>query len=277
MTHTDIFKSKSVQLDSETEKKAEIRPLTKTQIALAFGLPALMMLISFHWFMPWLQSIGLTPFESMIVAHTVPMALLLTAVLVMYHRVDGFALNWQAFSQRMRYPRLTFKAVLQGVGLFLFINLAYGLFAAIGQVLIVAGWVSVPANLPALLDPQMTLTTAAIENMVGENILGNWRVVVLYAIMLFFNIVAEELWWRGYILPRQEAAHGRFAWVWNGLLWAVFHLFKWWDLIGLLPVCLALAFVSQRTKDNWPAFIAHLLFNGMAFVIVITAVVITIG
>ena len=130
MTHINIIKGKSVRLDLETDKKAEIRPLNHKQTILAFGLPALMMVVSFHWFMPWLQSIGLTPFEGMVVAHTVPMALLLTAVL---------------------------------------------------------------------------------ENMVGANILCNWRVVVLYAIMLFFNIVAEELWWRGYILPRQEVAHGRFV------------------------------------------------------------------
>ena len=53
--------------------------------------------------------------------------------------------------------------------------------------------------------------------------------------MLIFNIVGEELWWRGYIFPRQEKQHGRFTWVLHGLLWTLFHAFKWWDLIGLVP------------------------------------------
>jgi membrane protease YdiL (CAAX protease family) len=65
--------------------------------------------------------------------------------------------------------------------------------------------------------------------------------------------------------------------VWHGLLWTAFHVFKWWDLIGLLPVCLAIAYVSQRTKNNWPAFIAHFLFNGLGLLGMVTAVITTIG
>ncbi len=60
----------------------------------------------------------------------------------------------------------------------------------------------------------------------------------------------------------------------HGLLWTLFHAFKWWDLIGLLPVCLGIAYVSQRTKNNWPALIAHFLFNGLALIIVAAAVIV---
>jgi hypothetical protein len=58
----------------------------------------------------------------------------------------------------------------------------------------------------------------------------------------------------------------------HGLLWWVFHIFKWWDLIGLLPVTLLLSYVSQRTQNNWPAFIAHYLLNGLGFLFVLGAV-----
>ncbi len=274
MLHT--IKERNVQLSSENKTMA-IRPLLNWQTALAFGIPALVMLVSFHWGMPWLQTVGLTPFESMIVTHTVPMALLLTSALVMIHKIDGYPLGWKTLSQRFRYPRLTLKAILQGLGLFIAIMLGYGLFNGLNLLLIEQGWLPVPDGLPALLDPHFSLTSAALDNMVGGQILGNWRVVVLYAIMLFFNIVGEELWWRGYILPRQEKRYGRFTWVWHGLLWTSFHTFIWWDMIGLLPVCLGIAYVSQRTKNNWPAFIAHLLFNGLALVGIIMATVTTIG
>jgi membrane protease YdiL (CAAX protease family) len=40
----------------------------------------------------------------------------------------------------------------------------------------------------------------------------------------------------------------------------------------LLPVCLVIAYVSQRTRNNWPALIAHGLFNGLALFLVIAAV-----
>ena len=85
--------------------------------------------------------------------------------------------------------------------------------------------------------------------------------------MLFFNIFGEELWWRGYVLPRQAKHFGKYACdLFHGLLWTLFHAFKWWDLIGLLPVCLSLSYVAQRRQSTWPGNIAHLLFNGLGFI-----------
>ncbi len=270
------IETRNIQLETSSNQ-LRIKPLGAWQTVLAFGLPTLMMVISFHWFMPWLQTIGLTPFESIVVAHTVPMGFLITAALVMYHEVDGYPLTWQAFSKRFRIPRISLKAVLQGLGLFIIMNLGYGIFNMVSAGFIAEGSLPIPENLPALLDPTVSLTSAVLDIMVGGQIMGNWGVVILYVVMLTFIIVGEELWWRGYILPRQEAAHGRFTWILHGLLWAAFHIFKWWDLIGLLPVCLALAYVSQRTKNNWPAIIAHYLFNGLALIFIIQAVVMTIG
>lgn len=262
------------QVENRAENgQATVRPLTNWHTVLAFGLPTLLMVISFHWAMPWLQNIGLTPFESLVVTHTVPMALLLTAAVVSYYRLDGFSGEWSAFRQRMRYPRLTRRAVLQGLGLFALIMVGYGVFNQMSLWFIGQGWLPLPKGLSALLDPRVTLGSSVLDEMVGGQILGNWGVVILYIVMLSFNIVGEELWWRGYLLPRQEKRYGRSAWVWHGLLWTAFHVFKWWDLIGLLPVCLAIAYVSQRTKNNWPAFIAHFLFNGLALAGVVAAVV----
>jgi Type II CAAX prenyl endopeptidase Rce1-like len=36
------------------------------------------------------------------------------------------------------------------------------------------------------------------------------------------NILGEEFLWRGVVLPRQEVAFGRRAWVVNGILWLLF-------------------------------------------------------
>jgi membrane protease YdiL (CAAX protease family) len=46
----------------------------------------------------------------------------------------------------------------------------------------------------------------------------------------------------------------------------LFHAYKWWDLIGLLPVCLSLSFVAQKRQSTWPGIIAHFLFNGLGFI-----------
>jgi membrane protease YdiL (CAAX protease family) len=91
-------------------------------------------------------------------------------------------------------------------------------------------------------------------------------------LVLFFNVAGEELWWRGVILPCQELAFGHWTWLVHGFLWTAIHIFKWWDLVGLLPVCLIIAYISQRTRNNGPALIAHGLFNGLVLVLVMAAV-----
>jgi membrane protease YdiL (CAAX protease family) len=91
-------------------------------------------------------------------------------------------------------------------------------------------------------------------------------------VTFFFNIVGEELWWRGLILPRQELSFGRYTWLVHGLLWAAFHAFKWWDVIGLIPVCLLIAGAGQRLKTNWTGLIGHALFNVGGLILVIAAI-----
>lgn len=89
-------------------------------------------------------------------------------------------------------------------------------------------------------------------------------------ISLIIATLGKELWWRGYILSRQELAHGSRTWIVHGLLlWAAFHLFAPWNFIGILPGCLALAYVAQRLKNTWPAAIAHGLANGLLVLVVV--------
>jgi membrane protease YdiL (CAAX protease family) len=79
------------------------------------------------------------------------------------------------------------------------------------------------------------------------------------------NVGGEELWWRGYVLPRQELTLGANAWFVHGLLWTAFHVVFYWQLLMILPITLAIAFVSQRTKSTWPAIVGHALLNWGTF------------
>jgi membrane protease YdiL (CAAX protease family) len=86
---------------------------------------------------------------------------------------------------------------------------------------------------------------------------------------LVLNILGEEIWWRGYLLPRQEAQFGKSAWVWHGILWAFFHLFKWWTIPALVPVCLVVPFVAQRTRNTWPGMLSHFVLNGLGMLVAV--------
>lgn len=92
--------------------------------------------------------------------------------------------------------------------------------------------------------------------------------------MFFFNIVGEEILWRGYILPRQEKEHGRYAWIVNAALWLVFHICFGLDLmIILLPIMIIVPFTAQKTKNTAIGIITHALLNGPMFVLVSLGIV----
>ncbi|MCC6397458.1 MAG: CPBP family intramembrane metalloprotease [Bacteroidetes bacterium] len=90
----------------------------------------------------------------------------------------------------------------------------------------------------------------------------------------FFNIVGEEFLWRGYLLPRQASVLGRYAWLLNGFLWAVFHIGIGWRIaILLLPIEFVVPYVVQRRKNTWLGIIIHGVYNGSGFVMVALGVV----
>jgi membrane protease YdiL (CAAX protease family) len=90
----------------------------------------------------------------------------------------------------------------------------------------------------------------------------------------FFNIVGEELLWRGYLLPRQVGALGRHAWILNGFLWAIFHIGIGWRIaIVLLPIEFIVPYVVQKRRNTWLGILIHGLYNGAGFVMVALGVV----
>jgi membrane protease YdiL (CAAX protease family) len=114
------------------------------------------------------------------------------------------------------------------------------------------------------------------QDFMGVPLRGAWWILVYYAVvMLVCNIGGEELWWRGYVLPRQELAFGKSAWVVHGILWSAFHLFMQptlWDTVRMAITGVALSFVAQRTKSTWPGIIGHSFGNLPFFLSLINGV-----
>lgn len=81
------------------------------------------------------------------------------------------------------------------------------------------------------------------------------------------NVLGEEILWRGVLLPRQEVALGRCAWIANAVGWLVFHLAFGWQVILLLPILCVLPYIVQRRRNSWLGVIIHAAINGPAFVV----------
>lgn len=83
------------------------------------------------------------------------------------------------------------------------------------------------------------------------------------------NIMGEEVLWRGVVMPRQEMALGRWAWLANGCGWLLFHIaFGGAILITLVPIVFILPYVVKRRRNTWVGVIVHAGLNGPGFLAV---------
>ena len=268
MTTTQVINNIDLQ-------KREIKSLDIPGSLIIFGVPALLMFASFHLGIPALERAGLTPFEAFAVANTVPMAVMFAAALALLiteQSITSMAELRDALRTRLRFPRLTFKAVLLGLGTYLAMLVVGGLFGLLARVLVQNNLIPLPTDVPLLLDPRATINAETLTEFAGGWLVGNWRILILFGVQLFFNIAGEELWWRGVVLPRQEVAFGRRAWLVHGLLWWGFHAFKWWDMVTVLPIALILSYAAQRSQNNWVPTIAHLLANVLLVLLMLAGV-----
>jgi len=84
--------------------------------------------------------------------------------------------------------------------------------------------------------------------------------------MFFFNIVGEEMLWRGYIQTRLK---GKYTWLLCSLLWMIFHIPFGFDLmIMLIPIIIVIPYVYSKTENTVTGIFIHGLYNGPIFVMV---------
>ena len=96
---------------------------------------------------------------------------------------------------------------------------------------------------------------------------GRYWLLAVWFPFWIFNIMGEEVLWRGVILPRQESSLGMHAWILNGACWIIFHIpFGWHLILPMLPILFILPYIVQRRKNSWIAVFIHAMMNGPAFI-----------
>ncbi len=232
---------------SRQGRSTELLPMSFWQSLGYFGIPWLFLLISIHILLPALDRAGIPLFLNFLVSLGIPLGLLIVAACVAYRR-EGWPWQWSAFRDRFRLGVMKGSTWLWAIGLSFFMVLVPG-FLTFSSALILQ-MAPMSATLQRMFD--ITPTT-----FMGIPLAGAWWVLLGYLVYMLLNVFGEELWWRGYILPRQELAFGKWTWVVHGIFWNVFHSFFYWELIALLPGCLALSYVAYKSKSTWPGIIAH--------------------
>src|SRR5580704_1776846 len=261
-----------------------------------FAATSLLFFTSLYVVMPMHRRAGASWFLIYNVVLALPMLLLVVAALVAF-RAEGREFTWPQFSQRFRLGALDRTAWLWTAALAVFMvggrysqiltPLLAGVAIAmehndsrkmrwrfVGLLMFLAATWAIWQTQPWLSRIPLHSEPADLRDFLGQfgpatfmgiPLRGRWWVAGYYVVVLLVgNIAGEELWWRGYLLPRQELSHGRWAWLVHGVLWAAFHLFfqfTLWDMVRMIPTCCALAFVAQDRKNTWPGIVGHTLGN----------------
>jgi membrane protease YdiL (CAAX protease family) len=98
------------------------------------------------------------------------------------------------------------------------------------------------------------------------NILFPVLVLVLVVRSFIFNILGEALYYRGPLLPKMRGVFGDWAWVANGVLFALKHAGLAWVLLGIVPVSLGLAFYAGPLGSLPLAVLVHWLGNDLELI-----------
>jgi membrane protease YdiL (CAAX protease family) len=106
-----------------------------------------------------------------------------------------------------------------------------------------------------------------------EFLSGAWGwFAVLIAMCVFNTVIGEELLFRGYLLPRMAGVFGRYDWVANGVIFAAYHLHRWWAIPDLLSGTLAYAWPAKRYRSTLVSITVHSAESVMMIVLVLPLV-----
>ncbi len=106
----------------------------------------------------------------------------------------------------------------------------------------------------------------------GMTLQGKWWIAFAYFVGWVLNILGEEFWYRGWMLPRQEVAFGKNAWLMNGTMFTFQHWMQPWNFLAILPGALFISFIIQFRKNTWIGIIQHGLMNLGLFLYVLKGV-----
>jgi membrane protease YdiL (CAAX protease family) len=235
---------------------------------LYWAFPAALLTITHYVLVPAaVENSGQPYLVAYLIAYTTTMGLFFLAAFVAF-RVEGNKPTVRALAARYRLQRMGIHDWLWSIALFLLIG------ASVIGLGFTARWLArwtlfAPHPIfPAEFGPGGP-NARPPGTFMGSEVMGTWWVTAVFFWGLLFNIVGEELWFRGYVLPRQEVAFGSKAWLANGLMFAFTHIWQPWNLFWIMLTSLVGAYVVQRRKNTWVLIVSHALANAMTLVVLI--------
>lgn len=98
----------------------------------------------------------------------------------------------------------------------------------------------------------------ALPDLVGM-VAGQWWIMgVIFVLIVFNYLLGEELIFRGILLPKMNGVFGKYDWIANGILFALYHVHMVWQLPSqILFRDWIYSWAAKRYKSFWIAAIIH--------------------
>ena len=239
---------------------------------LIFGATGGILYFGIYWGVPKLLERGVPMIYAFFGLLWAPIFPLLPLSLILFVSLEGVALSLETVQHRFRFePVIGTEWIWVGVVILLTV-LSEQILEGLGRRLARYPLLAPPSYLPAPFNPLRRMELPP-RQFLGVRLRGNWRLLLAFVPLHFLAMFAEEMMWRGYMLPLQEAMFGPWAWVINGLLWAwLVHAILKWHFIGMLPGMLATPWVAQMTGSTWASLIAHVVPNALLWLLLLLGV-----
>ena len=223
-------------------------------------LPGVLMTAGFVVFAPFADLIGLPPIAALLAAIAAILLPVELLILVRAARAEDLTIRGLIPWRRSIRPR---DWALLVPTLIVVAFVGFGLHAAIEPALIdrLFGWL-----------PEWYVSPIVIDR-VGDYSAAAWIVTIVayFAINSLLGPIVEELYFRGYLLPRMERL-GRWAPLVNVSLFSLYHLWSPWQLfariVGLAPTIYAV----RRTRSVYLGMVVHCTLNTLGVLLVAIAI-----
>ena len=240
-------------------------------IAIFLGL-GVWMRVCIYSFIPLLNDHGMHQFSAYLAGFILGLLPFLPLAVV-FLKQETHQLGWVSLVDRLGFRRFSARHFALMIGLTV---VAYAATILVSPtqtwIISLSTWFQ-PGDVFHPLQVPGGATDALMDNSVawmGPDAAGNWSWVVAIIVLFVFNILGEELLWRGAIWPRQELVYGKRTWLVHGFMWYLFHLpFYPWFVISGLPQAFILSYLFQKTKNMWLVIIMHTIFNSVFYIVLL--------
>lgn len=249
------------------DRSVNIKPLGILSTIVYWAVPAVILYVSHYILVPvFIQRTGQPYLVGYLIVYVTTMTLFFIAALTGY-LMEGNPVDSTIFTKRYRLVSMNRQDWAWTFGVLFIMMISYFGLAFTSRWLAQWSFFAPHPVFPPEFGPGGAAARAP-GTFMGMTITGLGWVALVFLFGWISNILGEEFWFRGYILPRQEKALGNNAWVANGLMFTLNHVWQPWNLLLILPGALFAAFVVQRRKNTWILIISHGLANATLLILI---------